>query len=808
MNEQEIKKLAKTGLLATAVRQVLVQATGLVTWIVLARWLEPADFGLFSAAGLAVQIFSVFGEMGMGLALIRRAEEPTREEMDVVFTLQLAVMTVICGLAAAALPFLPSLVPQITPTGVKMALVLVLCSWLTAFRIIPSAILTRRMVFTKIAVAELAENVAFNIAAVVAVLAGAGVWSLAIGAVTRSLIGTGMLQYFAPFRARLRWRLKGVRDIVATGWGFQSFYAVSFFKDLTLPAFMIALLGSAQFGYFVWARELVFRFLTFGRLFDKVAMPTLARLSSTGADIVSVVRRSGNLLGLFYWPLAVILIGASSFYIPYIFSGKWLPAQPALIILALSLLLQVWLTPMWSLIQAKSPARWPLRTVAILAVFQVTTGFLAIWSNGIMGAALAMLAVNLLTILLYLLEMTRLFPGRRSFFHPITAKALINTLLAGLTLWLTWRLQGGFRIALGLGCGCALLAFVVNWLLFKEDRGMILQIAGAAAAGLGNRTAVWQDLGAAFFSPGTAKSATEGAEKPGVHDSKEPNGLPAAGPSRAAHVCPLCGGAVHRTVVNFKSGAAVLECRDCGNGHLWPSPGCTAADYGAGIVNAPTTAVEDDLLLRAYARDFCIFVDEQNSLQGKRLLEIGCGTGYFLEEALRRGAKAEGLEIDPNRRQACVQRGLTVHGHDLADWLKSGQAPCDLVVLSHVLEHVPEPAPFLHQCRRLLRPGGSICLAQPLHTGLVPRVMGRRWYAWAPTQHYWHFTPGGLPRVLAAQGFRTDAIRKTHLTYRYPRVTDLGKPKFFAAFLTQAVAGSASRLIASHDLFYLNARAE
>ncbi|MEI6807382.1 MAG: class I SAM-dependent methyltransferase [bacterium] len=269
--------------------------------------------------------------------------------------------------------------------------------------------------------------------------------------------------------------------------------------------------------------------------------------------------------------------------------------------------------------------------------------------------------------------------------------------------------------------------------------------------------------------------------------------------------CPLCGANRLDRVVRFKTGQTVFFCTRCHNGHIWPPPHFTTSDYAAGHANNAGIFAREETRRRGYANHFCNFIRKCHTLAGTRVLEIGCGAGYLLDAMASEGARVEGIEIDHDTRQLCINRGLIVHNADVTDWAKTHEGRYDLVVMCHVLEHMQDAKTCLSNCMLLLAPLGRLCVAQPLHTAFVPRVMGRRWQAWAPEQHYWHFTPRGLSQLLTDQHFTVDAVTFSHPDYRYPSIRDVVRPKFFIACLTQAVAASFSWLIASHDQFYLSA---
>jgi SAM-dependent methyltransferase len=72
---------------------------------------------------------------------------------------------------------------------------------------------------------------------------------------------------------------------------------------------------------------------------------------------------------------------------------------------------------------------------------------------------------------------------------------------------------------------------------------------------------------------------------------------------------------------------------------------------------------------------------------------------------------------------------------------------CDVVLATETLEHVPDPAVFLGEACRCLRPGGRLVLTVPF---------AARWH-YIPYD-YWRFTPTGLARVLEQSGFEDVAV--------------------------------------------------
>ena len=79
--------------------------------------------------------------------------------------------------------------------------------------------------------------------------------------------------------------------------------------------------------------------------------------------------------------------------------------------------------------------------------------------------------------------------------------------------------------------------------------------------------------------------------------------------------------------------------------------------------------------------------------------------------------------------------------------------------MSHVVEHLPDPAESLRACRRLLAPGGWLVVATPNARSLGSRTLGRDWRGWEPPRHIHVFDPATLSQVVEAAGLRVRSLR-------------------------------------------------
>ena len=134
-----------------------------------------------------------------------------------------------------------------------------------------------------------------------------------------------------------------------------------------------------------------------------------------------------------------------------------------------------------------------------------------------------------------------------------------------------------------------------------------------------------------------------------------------------------------------------------------------------------------------------------------RLLDVGCGNGAFLLRAREAGWLVEGIEPDPRAAAAAAAAGLSVHSTTIG-----GYAPSvlfDRITLSHVFEHVHDPASTLQSCFSWLEAGGQLWMSLPNTRSIGSHIFGRSWFALDPPRHLFLPTPESVIRMMHDAGF-------------------------------------------------------
>jgi len=154
---------------------------------------------------------------------------------------------------------------------------------------------------------------------------------------------------------------------------------------------------------------------------------------------------------------------------------------------------------------------------------------------------------------------------------------------------------------------------------------------------------------------------------------------------------------------------------------------------------------------------------------GARVLAVGFGSGEFLVLAREVGWDVCGVDIDPVCVEAARQKGLDVHQGGTEVFV--GESQCfDVIVLSHVIEHVHNPRKTLEDCFRLLKPGGRLWLDTPNIHGLGHEYFGRYWLPLDPPRHLVLFHWDVMERLLKGVGF-SRIVRKPRAELGYPHMS-------------------------------------
>ena len=161
-----------------------------------------------------------------------------------------------------------------------------------------------------------------------------------------------------------------------------------------------------------------------------------------------------------------------------------------------------------------------------------------------------------------------------------------------------------------------------------------------------------------------------------------------------------------------------------------------------------------------------------------KLLDVGCGIGWVVAEAEKRGF--EGTGIDSSKVFTDLgKKALRVKLFSKSLEKFQTKEKFDVIILNHVLEHIKDPVKFLQTVKMLLKPGGELLIACPNIRSLIFFLFKERWYGLQPAQHLSQFTPQTISMVVEKSGLVVRNVSTGSLYYNPP-----GLKKLAFLFLT------------------------
>lgn len=466
--------------IVTGAAQVVKVAVQLASMIVLARWLDPSDFGLIASVSPLVAFIALFQDLGFQQAVIQK-QDITAEQLNRVFWVTVAAGAACALTVLAASPAVAWFYgePKLFWISAASAIPLLMGS-LSA---LPLSLLARRMRFGCLAANDIAAAIAGFAAAAGAAYAGFGYWSLVIGSTVPALASLAMGWMSARWRpGRPDFRLE--RGVKSFGANLTGFNVVNFFARNADNVMIGKVFGAIELGYYDRAYKLFLAPLTtINAPLSRIMLPILARVQEDKTRLREIYLKVAWTLAAVTIPGVATVATRSEEIVGLLFGHRWMQVAPILAWLALAGMMQpIANSTGWLFIsQGRTQAmfRWGIFSSA------ATVGSIAIglpWGPGGVAAAYAIVGYAVL------------LPALTVVVHkvgPIRACDLVHiqglfTISAALAWILDTRLihaEGPMSVALtgALNYGAA----GILMLCFKTPRAVLFDVLRWAAPKVG-----------------------------------------------------------------------------------------------------------------------------------------------------------------------------------------------------------------------------------------------------------------------------------------------------------------------------------
>ncbi|TNF49264.1 MAG: class I SAM-dependent methyltransferase [Bacteroidetes bacterium] len=146
-----------------------------------------------------------------------------------------------------------------------------------------------------------------------------------------------------------------------------------------------------------------------------------------------------------------------------------------------------------------------------------------------------------------------------------------------------------------------------------------------------------------------------------------------------------------------------------------------------------------------------------------KLLDVGCGIGYFLEVAKERGWEVYGTEYTDEAVSICTDKGINMHKGQL-DPKNYDAESFDVITSFEVIEHINNPLEELGNFNMLLRKGGLVYVTTPNFNSLLRYRLKAAYNVIVYPEHLSYYTPKTLKKVFTVSGFSCRKIETTGIS--------------------------------------------
>lgn len=405
------------------------QVINFLVGIVLARLLAPADFGMLMTISIFTGVAGFIAGGGMGQALIR-AKEATKEDYDIVFTLQIIIGSLIYTGFFFIAPWFAEWYD--TPLYADLLRVSALSFIFRPFVNLPSSILHRHMRFKTASIVGIVALVATSSVSIGLASAGYGVWSLIAGGLAGSVVNMALLAPLAHWRPGLSLDIRRGKDIARYGMLVTMGDFVVYLRGQISSFILSRTLGPASIGLYNKSESLAkmpHSFITYS------VYQVLFRAMAVEQDNLDKCRylyfRSVSLVAVYATPFYVGLFWLAEPLINSVYGPKWAAAATPLLILTLA-----W--PFWQMENLSGAVlaamNWLGRELPVqIATFIVYCLAVMIGlPHGIEGVAYGIVGGTVYTALHMLwLALSCLKASWLEYARALIPAAILNSILAG-----------------------------------------------------------------------------------------------------------------------------------------------------------------------------------------------------------------------------------------------------------------------------------------------------------------------------------------------------------------------------------------
>lgn len=425
-----LRAKALSGFRWTASVRLASQAISWAITLLVVRILTPADYGLLAMASAFILFFQMFAELGLGPALVQRAElsqAMMKQAFGIVLTINLGLALILILAAPLIAAFYSE--PRVTLLIRILALQFILAS----LNVIPRVQLMRKMEYRNRSLLDLVEAIVASFTTLGVAWAGGGVWSLVAGSFVGQILHTIGINWLSPFPHLPSFSLKGMSSLLGFGGNMTLAGVIGMFCAQSDTFIGARILGNELYGFYSVGVNLAsLPSQKLNGLVNGVAFPAFSSIQNDLAKVSQYVLLGIRVLACFAFP---VLWGMSSIaleIVEVILGPKWMTSILPLQVLALVVPLRIFANFVGTATQGLGRTDLTLRNTLRALVVGPPLLFIGTSMGGLTGLSLVSLIIAPVVYLPFYVSCAPVLGLRpRQFFQALSSSAGAAVIMYG-----------------------------------------------------------------------------------------------------------------------------------------------------------------------------------------------------------------------------------------------------------------------------------------------------------------------------------------------------------------------------------------